>query len=189
MFRVSVGEYIKKLQKVGNFVKGRHSNFNDVISYLLSKNIDFILIGGLAVSHYSPPRFTEDVDILLENELELEKLKGVTSEVKWNRKHCFLFKGMEVEVLTPEFLSLPGVVNSYIFKTKVSQGDFLIPSVEGVLLLKLHSLRDKDKEDINSVVKTQGKTIDFDAVRNLTSKEGKDYLEKTIGNLQKYLDD
>jgi hypothetical protein len=177
---------------VGNFVRAEQSNFSQPIDYLLSKNIDFVLIGGLASSHYSPSRITEDIDILLENESKLEAFKKLTvGEVKWVRKHAFNYGGIEVETLTPEFLKIPADVSNYVFSNKVKQSSgFYIPSAEGVLLLKLCALRDyPDKQDILSIVKTQGNKLDLETVKSLTSEEGRLFLDSVIEKSKIFMDD
>jgi hypothetical protein len=191
-FSISVKDYLKKLMAVGNFVRAEKSSFSDSLDYLKSKNFDFVLIGGLATSHYSPPRLTEDIDIFLENEQKLEEFKRLSlGEVKWIRKHAFICSGIEVEVLTPEFLSIPSKISDYVFSTKVEKSSGLfIPSPEGVLLLKLEALRDfPDKQDIYNIIKTQGQSLDLEIVKSLTSEKGRLFLDEVVKNLKIFLED
>lgn len=184
-------KYSNKLEKVSTFVRTGISPFSDILKYLTSLNIDFILIGGLASSHYMPARFTEDVDILVRSEDEFLKLKQNTmGSVKWIRGHAFLLNGVEVEILTPEFVNMPSSIATYIFNTSVMTDGFKIPSTEGVLLSKLVALREIDKQDIQSIIKTQGTKIDFGVIYSLIpSQEAKEFLDITINKLKFILED
>ena len=43
-----------------------HQDFRDLCSLLNAKNIDYLIVGGYAVAFHGAPRFTGDLDILIE---------------------------------------------------------------------------------------------------------------------------
>lgn len=186
-----IKEYLKKLSHVSKIVHGERSQFSSSLEYLKSLGIEFILVGGLASSHYSAPRLTEDVDILVRSENELKRLKEVSvGKVKWIRGHAFLLDEVETEVLTPEFVNLPPEVINYIFDNKVTSGFGLpIPNAEGVIILKSFRLSDTDRQDIFNIIKSKGNKIDFDLVMNLIPEKAKEYLGGTRKSLERVVED
>ena len=53
--------------------------FIEIAKQFEARNIEYVLIGGLAMAFHSEPRFTRDIDILIE-EKELEKIGAIFKE-------------------------------------------------------------------------------------------------------------
>ncbi|MCB0260241.1 MAG: nucleotidyl transferase AbiEii/AbiGii toxin family protein [Calditrichaeota bacterium] len=52
-------------------------NFQAILSALSAGNVDYILIGGLAVAYHGIPRFTEDIDLFVRRDPEnISRLKN-----------------------------------------------------------------------------------------------------------------
>ena len=184
--------YLNLLEDIALIKAGESVRFFKAIQFLQNYIENFILIGGLSVSFFSPARLTHDVDVLVEFESDINNLFSLTKgSVKWVRKHAFIFEDIEVEVLSPEFLKLPIEVSNYIFSTKITHSSGLTtPSPEGVILLKLYAFRDIDKQDIYSIIKTQGNSLNFRNIKELLStQEQREFIDKTLENLEFILND
>lgn len=53
--------------------------FLEIIQHLERENIRYAIVGGVAVAFYAEPRFTQDIDILLEPN-SFEKVKQVLEQ-------------------------------------------------------------------------------------------------------------
>jgi predicted nucleotidyltransferase len=50
-----------------DWFRGKHIYYEDILRRLHEKNVNYLLVGGLAVSMYKvPPRFTSDIDLMVE---------------------------------------------------------------------------------------------------------------------------
>ena len=47
-----------------------HKDFADLCSLLNAKAVDYLIVGGYAVAYYGFPRFTADLDILVQPTLD-----------------------------------------------------------------------------------------------------------------------
>jgi hypothetical protein len=112
---------------------------------------DCVLIGGLALSFYSAPRYTQDIDLLF---LSKGKVPDAVASFKRVRPHSFQERQthVEVEVLTPEFLSIPKALVEKVFHTAVKQGRWKVASREGLIALKLQRGNRQDQADIEKLV-------------------------------------
>lgn len=135
----------------------------------------YALIGGIATSFRSQPRFTKDVDFLVEVTQHslpplLESLKergfefdiGVTIKA-WNEHHMAMlqYRGLPIDWLKP---ILPLYVHVL---ARATEEDWLdqrirIASVEGLILTKLLAFRAQDQIDIESLVAARRDTLDLD---------------------------
>lgn len=121
--------------------------FNDWV-----KNCDsrVMLIGGLAMSYYARPRATMDIDFMV--------LSGdVPDQVKWFKKtrpHGFLHleTHVEVEVLTASFLKLSPAIFNRVVQTSQLVDGVRIPSIEGLIVLKLQRFSLQDQADIAALL-------------------------------------
>lgn len=191
-FGYRVGDYIKRLEEVALVKIGESIRFTKAIKFLQNYLDDFILIGGLSASFYAPARLTEDVDILVKSELDVNNLYSLTKDkVKWVRKHSFIFEDIEVEILSPEFLKLPIEVANYVFDTNVNHFSGVVtPSPEGVILLKLYAFREIDKQDVYNIIKAQGNSLKIQDIRNLLFVEAQRiFFDNTLGSLRFILED
>lgn len=97
-----------------------------------------VLIGGIALSFYAKPRYTEDIDLLFINSQQ------IPSEVVGFKKHrqgALLDKNTHVEIktVTPESVNVPASVFQQVINTAKPIDGLLVASLEGLIVLKLHS--------------------------------------------------
>lgn len=118
-----------------------------------------VLIGGIALSFYAKPRYTEDLDYLFVSEADVpEEVTGF----KRVREHAFLHNKthVEIEVLTPEFLKIsPALVNK-VYGTAVPNSGVNIASAQGLIALKLQRAELQDQADVVALIKATGVGID-----------------------------
>ena len=50
--------------------------FNRLVKELETRKVKYALIGGVATAFYTEPRFTKDIDLLIDSE-DYEKVKGI----------------------------------------------------------------------------------------------------------------
>jgi len=136
----------------------------DLANILVGTNLQWALCGGLAVGVHARPRGTDDIDIMIgsESTLDLLLLKAIQGNFKKTRDHAITHKrtGVEVELLTPEFLKVsPEVVRKAIETAIPSQiGKTTIPVIsrEGLVATKLFRASDYDRGDIKAVIQKGG---------------------------------
>jgi len=113
-----------------------------------------VLIGGLAMSFYTKPRYTEDVDILF---LSVKDIPETVAGFKRYRPGAFEENKTQVsiEVVTPaSFTLMPDAVADKVFRSAVAFGNLKVASREGMIALKLCSAQDKRRKlkDLADVV-------------------------------------
>lgn len=147
----------------------------EAISDLIKDNfIDFVLIGGLALSYYIRPRATMDIDILFLN----NSIPNKIFNFKKNRKHSFQHNKthVEVETLDSDFLNIPENIIKLIFKNSITDKDYniKIADVCGLIVSKLFKFSRQDQADIESLLLYQN-DIDI-SIYNLEQK----YLDRFL---------
>ena len=110
-----------------------------------------VLIGGLALSFYTKPRYTQDVDVLFLHDTDIPKEKV---GFKRTRPHSFLEleTHVEVETLSSSYLSLPSGLAAKVFSTAISHGEWLVASREALIALKLQRASRQDLADIEKIL-------------------------------------
>lgn len=106
-----------------------------------------VLVGGLAMSFYAPPRYTQDIDLLF---LAQEDIPDQVPEFKKTRPHSFLNNKthVEVEVLTPAYIGVSHDLVSMVIDTAVVRGGWRVASREGLIALKIQRASRQDLADI-----------------------------------------
>lgn len=141
----------------------------DLLSKLFYR--DFLLIGGLSRSLHASPRMTYDVDLLFRREADLKAIRielGDLAKTIPGRNHAVKINGVEVEILTPEFLGIPEEIASYVFGSKEQIGNGLYTaSPTGLILLKLCRASNQDIEDILAVMKAKPQEINTSVLKLL----------------------
>lgn len=111
-----------------------------------------VLIGGLAMSFYSAPRATQDVDLLFISD---SSIPGEVPGFKRHRPGAFQEREthVEVEVSTAKSFHLPPSVATKVIKTAVVHDGLKVASLEALVVLKLYgSLSPKRKfKDLGDV--------------------------------------
>jgi Nucleotidyl transferase AbiEii toxin, Type IV TA system len=146
---------------------------------LNAHNISYAVIGGMAAGHRAQPRFTKDLDLLLQvPQLQLPALlealrqKGfefdlLTTVREWTQHHMttLTFRGIPVDWLKPV---IP--LYQHVLDRATEQNWFDRPirvaSVEGLILLKLLAYRTQDLLDIENLVALHRDTLDLDWIRS-----------------------
>lgn len=118
-------------------------------------NSNYVLIGGLALSYYGIPRYTQDVDVLFptRNSIPVEVLgfkQHRLGAFQHNRTH------VEVEVVSSEsFTTISPQMVEAVFETSIESKDGVrIASKSGLIALKAEANRSgaKHAQDIADIV-------------------------------------
>jgi hypothetical protein len=149
-----------------------------VADVLSRHSVQYAVIGGMATSFRSQPRFTKDVDFLLQiPQLQLprvlEDLAGqefVFDEMAtiraWTQDHMtvLLYHGMRIDWLKPV---LPVYLHVLERATEVDwrSRPIRVATTEGLILLKLLADRTQDHLDIENLVAAYQEPLDLDWIK------------------------
>lgn len=116
-----------------------------------SPEIRGVLVGGIAYSFYAQPRQTSDIDLVylhLDADMQIPGFKKV-------RHHSYRDSDthVEVEVLTPGHLKLSSGLITKIIHTAIDKQGLKVASAEGLVAMKLHTIRSKDETDVIEILK------------------------------------
>jgi hypothetical protein len=141
-------------------------------------SVSYALIGGLAASYRSQPRFTKDIDFLLEvPQLVLPRLledlrcRGFEFDTlaaigEWTQHHMVTlsYHGIRVDWLKP-------IIPAYLHILKRATEETLlnrqvrIASTEGLIFLKLVAYRTQDQLDIENLVAANSDKLDMEWIK------------------------
>lgn len=111
----------------------------DLFALLEKRNIDYVLVGGIAVLHYVEGRNTQDLDLLMAVS-SLEKLP----ELKISSRDLYFvraeFNDLQIDVLLTQNPLFKKVHQKFVKVQKYLDRDIPLATVEGLLLLKLYAL-------------------------------------------------
>jgi len=112
-----------------------------------------VLIGGMALSYHAIPRYTSDIDVIYLSENDVPKM---VQGFKKTRSHAFTHvqTGVEIKILTPEFLKIPRELVQAIVKTSASSNGLQIASKSGLITLKLYRKSRRDQADISDLIRS-----------------------------------
>lgn len=129
----------------------------------LAGDVGWVLIGGLAMSVYSRPRFTQDIDLLVASEADVQQLaKNTASAFSHPRPHALEHRatGVEIELLTAGFLQQPPELVAQAIASAEHQnlGQSTVPVVSPRYLaaLKLQRASFMDMADIERLSRDHG---------------------------------
>lgn len=157
---------------VSNLYRSGSSDGSELTSALedfakKTENVKWALAGGLAVGFHSRPRGTQDVDVIVKNEQDIDTIQQrANDQFKRHRSHAFEHKrtGVEVEVLTAQFLGIDqNIVENAIENSNLQQvGNLQIPVVDeaGLISMKLQRSSRQDLADIEAILRNN-KDIDL----------------------------
>jgi Nucleotidyl transferase of unknown function (DUF2204) len=138
------------------------------------KKIKYVLIGGQAVSRLTRPRYTKDLDFLID--IPQMTLPGLLEEINelggdadllpsikaWNQNHMlmFHFKDIRVDWLKPV---IPAYAHVIQHGTPVDLNGQIVnvASAEGLILLKLLANRTQDQVDVESLISTKRDSLNL----------------------------
>ena len=152
-----------------------------LVDFLEEAGIDYAVLGGIAVSVYSEPRMTQDIDLNIV--LDMNDLKEFLGK---SRKYGF----RPIPPNINKFVNETGVVPMRFFKDGVAgKFDFIIAqnpiefagikrarskkildvrvkivTAEDLLLHKLLSDRPRDREDAQGIILRQGEKLDLEYI-------------------------
>lgn len=152
---------IRNIDKMSDINKGdrtlKESIMSPEVNLALNDWIDnninnCVLIGGIALSYYVKPRYTEDIDILFLSKMYIPETlnkfkKHRPSAFQHNKTH------VEVEVVTPELINTPIFLVATVFVTAIIKDGIKIASPSGLIALKLGRFNLQDQADIYALIK------------------------------------
>jgi hypothetical protein len=140
--------------------------------------VNYALVGGLAISHRSQPRFTKDVDFLLTiPQLKLPPLledfhkSGFQFELaetirEWTQHGMTVlnYRGIRIDWLKPVLPIYQHVLDRAQEELWLDH-PVRVASAEGLVLLKLLAYRLQDQIDIENLVAAHKGSLDLDWIR------------------------
>jgi hypothetical protein len=140
--------------------------------------VSYALIGGMAASFRSQPRFTKDIDFLVKVPqlvlpplLEDLRCRGFDLDAlgligEWTQHHMVTlsYHGIRIDWLKPLIPAYLHILECATEETWLGQ-PIRIASAEGLILLKLLAFRNQDQVDIENLVAANRDTLDLDWIR------------------------
>jgi hypothetical protein len=150
----------------------------DLAAALNQFQVRYALIGGVAAGYRSHPRFTRDIDFLLNVPqlvlpplLEDLKRRGFEFDTlatirEWIQHHMVVlsYHGIRIDWLKPVLPAYVHVLDRATEEPWLNQ-PIRIASAEGLILLKLLAFRTQDQVDIENLVAAHRDTLDLDWIR------------------------
>lgn len=190
-----VGQMIRtKLEGEGHFSVMKPSRYNvaafdmvpasvkevaaEVSKHLTFKGVSHAVIGGMAVSAYSPPRMTKDVDFLVPSSgLEAIRELGDTTPLADSVDGVTVnVKGIDVD-----FIFMPDGMPEETLSDGPSIDGIPVLRSEALVLMKMNAPRAKDHADVIEMIKAG--VLDLDRVRKYIKKHDPDMLEDFESNV------
>jgi hypothetical protein len=165
---------LRDLGKMTQINKGNRSLFESVMvpevsqalkDWIKGTQSNGVLIGGLALSFYVKPRYTQDVDVLF---LDSAEIPNTVSGFKRVRPHAFRHDQthVEVELVTPELISVSEELCAQVVLDAETHSGILVASPSGIVALKLgRAILNKpasyqDRADIVNLIATGRVNLD-----------------------------
>jgi len=168
-------KYDSDLEKVAQVFtpSQKLSSIGNALEAVFQFQGEFILVGGIARRFHSTPRNTGDIDILFRSDIYKDAfLSNNLGSYKQIRNHAILVEGVEVDLLTPEFIGVPQELINYIFETKENAGNNInVASKEGIILLKLYRLSPTDDNDIRALIEAGGRNLKVEDILKLSGNK------------------
>jgi hypothetical protein len=141
--------------------------------------VSYALIGGMAASYRSQPRFTKDVDFLvrvpqlvlppllddlLRRGFEFDPLATIN---EWNLHHmvALSYHGIRMDWLKPLIPAYVHILERATEETWLGRS-VRVASAEGLILLKLLAFRAQEQIDIENLVAANRDKLDLDWIRD-----------------------
>jgi len=142
---------------------GPHTALFDALTDLDIRGIRWALIGGLAVGFRATPRGTQDIDIALASDGDIDVLVSkLPPTFKQIRPHAVEHKptGVEVELITPQFVKMDSELFDKILDDVTIENmnghEIPVVSARGLIVLKLGRAKRRDLGDIEDIVTKLG---------------------------------
>lgn len=110
-----------------------------------------VLIGGVALSYYVTPRYTQDVDFLF---LDANAIPESVRGFKRHRSNAFEHRetGVEIEAVSPGNVTVPIEVIERIVEAAVDRDGVRVASPSGLVAGKLFRFKTQDRADIEALI-------------------------------------
>lgn len=157
--------------------------------------VNFILIGGFAVNYYKVMRQTADVDFLI-TESGFKKISDLLEETGYKKdfsQKVFtrLKSGSSAYLMDIDFMFVDEDTLAKIIsdgkKISIAGQEFIVPSLNNLIALKLHSLKHnlkareiKDMSDIIELVRANKVNVKSGGFRGLCLKYGTEEVYRKI---------
>ena len=141
--------------------------FDMIFEKFGKEKIDYILVGGFAVNAYGVSRHTGDIDFLISDD-DYSKVKKMLLELGYreNMKEVLFARFVsddpklwDLDLLLVDRQTLKGIYRNGK-STQVSGHSFIVPSLDHLIALKLHAIKNnpagrefKDMPDIIQLIK------------------------------------
>jgi hypothetical protein len=146
---------------------------------LSAHRVAYAVIGGMATTFRTQPRFTKDLDFLLHvPQLQLPAVLDALQEREfacdplatireWTQHHMttLSFRGLRVDWLKPVLPAYQHVLDRATEEFRLGP-PIRVASPEGLILLKLLAWRDQDQTDVKNLVTDYRDTLDLDWIRS-----------------------
>ena len=110
-----------------------------LFALLRARQVDYVLMGRLAMLQYVPGRNTQDIDLIMAL-ADLRRLPEVVVESSDANFACGRFGDLLIDVLLTRNRLYDTVRKHYATTRPFAEGDITCATVEGLLLLKLYAL-------------------------------------------------
>jgi hypothetical protein len=154
---------------------------------ILNKKLRFVVIGGWAVYLWTNAIKSKDVDIILTDWDDLERIKEEYEPNKNDRlkKYEIIVSGVDVDIYLPYYSQMVIPCDQLVTMFTIREG-FRLLEPEPLLVLKQQALHDrkdsikgqKDRVDVLSLLLS--KVVDFDEYRQLLKKHDIVFFEKEL---------
>jgi len=144
---VMIGEIIQNAV-VFDFKKWRNSAVNTadllqsvsrLFQLLTERQVEYLLVGGVALLQYVEGRNTEDIDLILDP-TSLEKLPEIKISAKDDDFARGTYGSLRIDILQTRNPLFDKVRRAYAVTQHFKEQDIPCATVEGLLLLKMHAL-------------------------------------------------
>jgi hypothetical protein len=153
-----------------------------VSEFLTKKGIAHAVIGGMAVSAFSPPRMTEDVDFLVpESALDTIRELGEVTPLSPPVDGVTVKMGDGEEAVDVDFVFMPEDMPEETLEGGTTIDGIPVLRPEALLLMKMHAPRAKDHADVIEMLK--GDLVDRKAVRAYIKKHDPSMLDDFDSNV------
>lgn len=165
--------------------------------FLKDAGVDYAVLGGIAVSVYSEPRMTQDIDLNI-----IMDIKDLSVFLKKSREYGFLPIPLDITRFVKETGVIPmkfsksGVIGRFDFIIaqnpiefagikrasfkKIYNVNVKLVTAEDLLLHKLLSERPRDREDVRGIIVRQGKKLNQEYVASWLKKIDKLLIKRRL---------
>ncbi len=117
-----------------------HQAVENLFTLLEARNIDYVLVGGVALLNYVKGRNTQDIDLIMAL-ADLSNVPEISIEQQTNPYFARgKFEGLQIDILLTKNPLFRLVQKKYAVLQRFLEQEISIATVEGLLLLKLYAL-------------------------------------------------